>query len=79
MGSSTVFSGGSAADTRVPPRRRERYACSKAAVGHSSAVVTEPAYAELLGSTVRDELFAILDTAAWEWLGLERHMAKGKR
>jgi integrase len=33
-------------------------------LGHSSTVVTERAYAELLGSTVRDELFAILDTAA---------------
>ena len=33
-------------------------------LGHSSTVVTERAYAELLGSTIRDELFAILDTAA---------------
>jgi integrase len=33
-------------------------------LGHSSTVVTERAYAELLGTTVRDELFAILDGAA---------------
>jgi integrase len=30
-------------------------------LGHSSTVVTERAYAELLGETIRDELFAVLD------------------
>jgi integrase len=29
-------------------------------LGHSSTVVTERAYAELLGSTIRDELLAVL-------------------
>ncbi len=33
-------------------------------LGHSSTVVTERAYAELLGSTIRDELLAVLDDAA---------------
>ena len=32
-------------------------------LGHSSTVVTERAYAELLGTTIRDELLAILDDA----------------
>ncbi len=32
-------------------------------LGHSSTVVTERAYAELLGATIRDELLAVLDTA----------------
>ena len=31
-------------------------------LGHSSTVVTERAYAELLGTTVRDELLAVLDS-----------------
>jgi integrase len=30
-------------------------------LGHSSTVVTERAYAELLGTTIRDELLAVLD------------------
>jgi integrase len=30
-------------------------------LGHSSSVVTERAYAELLGTTIRDELLAVLD------------------
>lgn len=33
-------------------------------LGHSSTVVTERAYAELLGTTVRDELLAVLDNVA---------------
>jgi integrase len=33
-------------------------------LGHSSTVVTERAYAELLGATIRDELFAVLGDAA---------------
>jgi len=32
-------------------------------LGHSSTVVTERAYAELLGSTIRDELLAVLADA----------------
>jgi len=32
-------------------------------LGHSSTVVTERAYAELLGATIRDELLAVLDDA----------------
>ena len=32
-------------------------------LGHSSTVVTERAYAELLGSTIRDELLAALGDA----------------
>lgn len=31
-------------------------------LGHSSTVVTERAYAELLGTTIRDELLAVLDS-----------------
>jgi integrase len=31
-------------------------------LGHSSTVVTERAYAELLGATIRDELLAVLDS-----------------
>jgi integrase len=33
-------------------------------LGHSSTVVTERAYAELLGTTIRDELLAVLDDFA---------------
>ena len=33
-------------------------------LGHSSTVVTERAYAELLGTTIRDELLAVLQDAA---------------
>lgn len=33
-------------------------------LGHSSTVVTERAYAELLGTTVRDEFLAVLDNVA---------------
>jgi integrase len=33
-------------------------------LGHSSTVVTERAYAELLGATIRDELLAVLDRDA---------------
>lgn len=32
-------------------------------LGHSSTVVTERAYAELLGSTIRDELLAVLESS----------------
>ena len=31
-------------------------------LGHSSTVVTERAYAELLGSTIRDELLSVLSS-----------------
>ncbi len=32
-------------------------------LGHSSTVVTDRAYAELLGTTIRDELLAVLNAA----------------
>jgi integrase len=49
--------------TITPHTLRRTFGVSKL-FGHSSTVVTERAYAELLGSTVREELLAVFTTAA---------------